>query len=142
MTAFHPESVHPGKPGVHPPNLGGLVHLAPECHLVPPGRLAAGPGGGTTPSKPPLAFLFFIFFFPLLLGTERTASDWELEGQSQHPPTSSGRSASLKGLKHGAIRIASVLDVNLRSDFFRDALGKIQTDFNNLGCKRSSHGSL
>lgn len=109
---------------------------------MPPGRLAAGPGGGTTPSKPPLAFLFFIFFFPLLLGTERTASDWELEGQSQHPPTSSGRSASLKGLKHGAIRIASVLDVNLRSDFFRDALGKIQTDFNNLGCKRSSHGSL
>lgn len=64
MTAFHPESVHPGKPGVHPPNLGGLVHLAPECHLVPPGRLAAGPGGGTTPSKPPLAFLFFLFFFP------------------------------------------------------------------------------
>lgn len=108
---------------------------------MPPGRLAAG--GRYNPEQTSLGFfIFFIFFFPLLLGTERTASDWELEGQSQHPPTSSGRSASLKGLKHGAIRIASVLDVNLRSDFFRDALGKIHPDFNNLGCKRSSHGSL
>lgn len=120
MILAHDCFFHPGQHGAHPPNLGGgsqgppgLVHLAPECHLVPPSRLAAGPGEGTTPSKPPLAFLFLSFLI-FLCCLELGASDWELEGQSQHPLASSGRSASLKGLKHGAIRTASVLDVNLR----------------------------